>query len=224
MYRNCFDRKTLDARKFRLPSDIGVGCGGCGLRPNGNGHPVCGRRQRSVSSWPYAFWAWTSDGLQQAKDLMAKGDVHPRAIAVFAHSYGVLASGRDRHARRVGPRAGGRTAQAGRPGDRPGRPPRRPSRPPRWSSSTAASARRWAWTRRSRCWRSGRARASWTSSPSRCWRCGSSTTSRCRSCSWTASAPPTTPSPRWPRTRAWRPTACRWTSCRTASPSSAPTT
>ena len=35
----------------------------------------------------------TSDGLQQAKDLMAKGGVHPRAIAVFAHSYGVLASG-----------------------------------------------------------------------------------------------------------------------------------
>lgn len=35
----------------------------------------------------------TSDGLQQAKDLMAAGDVHPRAIAVFAHSYGVLASG-----------------------------------------------------------------------------------------------------------------------------------
>jgi len=35
----------------------------------------------------------TSDGLQQAKDLMAKGGVHPTAIAVFAHSYGVLASG-----------------------------------------------------------------------------------------------------------------------------------
>ena len=35
----------------------------------------------------------TSDGLQQAKDLMAAGGVHPRAIAVFAHSYGVLASG-----------------------------------------------------------------------------------------------------------------------------------
>ena len=35
----------------------------------------------------------TKDGLQQAKDLMAKGGVHPRAIAVFAHSYGVLASG-----------------------------------------------------------------------------------------------------------------------------------
>ena len=34
-----------------------------------------------------------TDGLQQAKDLMAKGGVHPRAIAVFAHSYGVLASG-----------------------------------------------------------------------------------------------------------------------------------
>jgi len=33
------------------------------------------------------------DGLQQARDLMAKGGVHPRAIAVFAHSYGVLASG-----------------------------------------------------------------------------------------------------------------------------------
>ena len=35
----------------------------------------------------------TSDGLQQAKDLMAEGGVHPRAIAVFAHSYGMLASG-----------------------------------------------------------------------------------------------------------------------------------
>ncbi|MEP6560441.1 MAG: UTP--glucose-1-phosphate uridylyltransferase, partial [Nakamurella sp.] len=34
-----------------------------------------------------------SDGLAQAKELMAKGGVHPRAIAVFAHSYGVLASG-----------------------------------------------------------------------------------------------------------------------------------
>jgi UTP--glucose-1-phosphate uridylyltransferase len=33
------------------------------------------------------------DGLQRSKDLMAAGGVHPRAIAVFAHSYGVLASG-----------------------------------------------------------------------------------------------------------------------------------
>ena len=34
-----------------------------------------------------------SDGLQRAEELMAKAGVHPRAIAVFAHSYRVLASG-----------------------------------------------------------------------------------------------------------------------------------
>jgi UTP--glucose-1-phosphate uridylyltransferase len=35
----------------------------------------------------------TSNGLQQARDLMTEAGVHPRAIAVFAHSYGVLESG-----------------------------------------------------------------------------------------------------------------------------------
>ena len=35
----------------------------------------------------------TSDGLALAEDLMTKGGVHPTAIAVFAHSYRVLASG-----------------------------------------------------------------------------------------------------------------------------------
>ena len=34
-----------------------------------------------------------SDGLQRAEELMARAGVHPRAIAVFAHSYRVLASG-----------------------------------------------------------------------------------------------------------------------------------
>ena len=35
----------------------------------------------------------TSNGLQQACDLMTEAGVHPRAIAVFAHSYRVLESG-----------------------------------------------------------------------------------------------------------------------------------
>lgn len=35
----------------------------------------------------------TSTGLQQARDLMTSAGVHPQAIAVFAHSYEVLASG-----------------------------------------------------------------------------------------------------------------------------------
>ena len=35
----------------------------------------------------------TSDGLAQAETLMRNADVHPTAIAVFAHSYQVLASG-----------------------------------------------------------------------------------------------------------------------------------
>ncbi|WP_205850233.1 UTP--glucose-1-phosphate uridylyltransferase [Nakamurella flava] len=35
----------------------------------------------------------TSSGLQQARDLMTSAGVHPQAIAVFAHSYEVLASG-----------------------------------------------------------------------------------------------------------------------------------
>lgn len=75
----------------------------------------------------------TSDGLQQAKDLMAKGGVHPRAIAVFAHSYGVLASGET-----------GMLAEtdlepiAELPGSLTWTPIRRPPRPrwprPRWSS------------------------------------------------------------------------------------------
>ena len=51
---------------------------------------------------------------------MAKGGVHPRAIAVFAHSYGVLASGETGMLAETGPRTGGRAAQAGRPGDRSG--------------------------------------------------------------------------------------------------------
>ena len=35
----------------------------------------------------------SSDGLQRSRDLMAADGIHPRAIAVFAHSYQVLASG-----------------------------------------------------------------------------------------------------------------------------------
>ncbi len=35
----------------------------------------------------------TGNGLELSRRLMSEGGVHPRAIAVFAHSYGVLASG-----------------------------------------------------------------------------------------------------------------------------------
>src|SRR6476646_6944669 len=35
----------------------------------------------------------TGNGLESSRRLMTEGGVHPRAIAVFAHSYGVLASG-----------------------------------------------------------------------------------------------------------------------------------
>jgi UTP--glucose-1-phosphate uridylyltransferase len=35
----------------------------------------------------------SSDGLQRARELMAADGIHPRAIAVFSHSYKVLASG-----------------------------------------------------------------------------------------------------------------------------------
>ncbi|HYN71659.1 MAG TPA: UTP--glucose-1-phosphate uridylyltransferase, partial [Nakamurella sp.] len=35
----------------------------------------------------------SSDGLQRARELMAADGIHPRAIAVFSHSYEVLASG-----------------------------------------------------------------------------------------------------------------------------------
>ncbi len=91
----------------------------------------------------------------------------------------------------------------------------------RWSSSsTAASARRWAWTGPSRCSGAAAGSPSSTSSPARCWACARSTTRRLplifmdsfRTTEDTLAA--------LARYDDLRSTTCRWTSCRTRSPSS----
>jgi UTP--glucose-1-phosphate uridylyltransferase len=46
-----------------------------------------------VAARPQYDLHMVSNGLESSRRLMAEGGVHPRAIAVFAHSYGVLASG-----------------------------------------------------------------------------------------------------------------------------------
>ena len=166
----------------------------------------------------------TSDGLQQAKDLMAKGGVHPRAIAVFAHSYGVLASGEtgmlaetdlepvaelprladletDPEAAKAAMAATAVVKLNGGLGTSMGMDKAKSLLEVRPGKSFLDIIAEQVLALRERVRRR-----------------------RCRWCSWTASAPPTTRSRRWPRTPAWRPTACRWTSCRTASPSCGPTT
>ena len=104
---------------------------------------------------------------------MAKGGVHPRAIAVFAHSYGVLASGETGMLAEIGPRTDRRTAQARRPGDRPGG--RQGGDGRDRGGQAERRARHLDGDGQGQVAAAGaaRARASWTSSPSRCSRCAS---------------------------------------------------
>ena len=82
-----------------------------------------GRRSSAVTvrrAAAYDSAMSTPDGLALAEDLMTKGGVHPTAIAVFAHSYRMLASGETGMLAEVGPGTDRGTPQIGRPAHRPG--------------------------------------------------------------------------------------------------------